>query len=94
GLTFTYLDPPTLTDVNPTAGPTTGGNEVTITGTSLATTHQVTFDDTPAAFTVLSDTTITATAPPHTAGENIPITVNTLGGNYTSNIYTYQDPPL
>lgn len=68
GLTFTYLDAPSLTAVNPASGPTGGGIDVTITGANLATTQEVTFDNTPAAFAVISDQTITATAPPHPAG--------------------------
>ncbi|MFF3786916.1 IPT/TIG domain-containing protein [Streptomyces sp. NPDC001933] len=91
GLTFTYLDTPTLTGVSPDTGPTSGGTDVTITGANLATAQGVTFDNTPAAFVVISDHTITASAPPHPAG-GIAITVSTLGGSSQST-YTYLDGP-
>ncbi|MFE5584576.1 IPT/TIG domain-containing protein [Kitasatospora sp. NPDC056531] len=91
GLTFTYLDAPSLTAVDPGAGPTGGGTVVTFTGANLGTTQEVTFDNTPAAFAVISDQTITATAPPHPAG-GITITVATLGGS-TQSTYTYLEGP-
>ncbi|WP_336053306.1 IPT/TIG domain-containing protein [Streptomyces sp. CA2R101] len=91
GLTFTYLDTPTVTGVSPDTGPTGGGTDVTITGAHLATAQAVTFDNTPAAFAVISDQTITASAPPHPAG-GIAITVSTLGGSSQST-YTYLDGP-
>ncbi|MFE7043340.1 IPT/TIG domain-containing protein [Streptomyces atratus] len=93
GLTFTYLDVPALTGVSPAAAPTGGGTDVTITGTNLATTHEVTFDGTPVPFTAISDQQISATAPPHPAGQGITIAVNTLGGSYPWSIYTYEDGP-
>ncbi|MFJ9847014.1 IPT/TIG domain-containing protein [Kitasatospora sp. NPDC101155] len=65
---------------------------VTFTGADLATTQEVTFDTTPAAFAVISDQTITATAPPHPAG-GITITVTTLGGS-TQSTYTYLGGPV
>ncbi|MEU2281550.1 IPT/TIG domain-containing protein [Streptomyces sp. NPDC013178] len=92
GLTYTYLDLPAVTAVDPTAGPTSGGTEVTFTGTQLATTQTVTFDNIPVPFTVISDQQITATAPPHSAGSGVTITVTTLGGISSWNDYTYVTP--
>lgn len=65
-LDFIPPTPPTLTQINPTSGPTTGGNTVTITGTSfLSSNTTVFFGATPATnVVVVSDTTITVTAPP------------------------------
>ncbi len=91
GLTFTYLDAPSLTAVDPASGPTGGGTDVTITGNHLATTQDVTFDNTPAPFTVISDRTITATTPPHPAA-GVTLTVTTSGGS-TQSTYTYLDGP-
>ncbi|AUY53769.1 IPT/TIG domain-containing protein [Streptomyces sp. CB01881] len=91
GLTFTYVDAPSVTAVNPDTGPTGGGTKVTITGANLATTQEVTFGNTPAPFAVISDQTITATAPPHPTG-GITITVTTIGGS-TQSTYTYLDSP-
>ncbi|MEE1808227.1 IPT/TIG domain-containing protein [Streptomyces sp. BE133] len=91
GLTFLYLDTPTLTGISPASGPTGGGTDVTLTGDHLATTQKITFDGTPAPLTVVSDQMINATAPPHPAGD-ITITVATLGGS-TGSSYTYLDGP-
>jgi hypothetical protein len=65
-LDFITPTPPTLTQINPTSGPTAGGNTVTITGTSfLSSNTTVFFGATPATnVVVVSDTVITATAPP------------------------------
>jgi hypothetical protein len=62
---FTYVSTgPTVTSVSPASGPTGGGTTVTITGTNLAGATQVNFGSVPAtAFTVLSPTSISATAP-------------------------------
>ncbi|EFL26610.1 putative IPT/TIG domain protein [Streptomyces himastatinicus ATCC 53653] len=94
GLTFTYVAGPTVSGVVPTTGRTAGGTDVTLTGTGLATTHQVTFDGVFAPFTVVSDTTVTAIAPPHTSADNITITVTTLGGTTSWSGFSYQDPTI
>ncbi|MEU8998419.1 IPT/TIG domain-containing protein [Streptomyces caniferus] len=91
GLTFTYLDTPTVTGASPASGSTGGGTDVTLTGDRLATAQEVIFDNAPAPFAVISDQMITATAPPHPAGD-ITVTVTTLGGSTTST-YTYLDAP-
>ncbi|HTQ68521.1 MAG TPA: IPT/TIG domain-containing protein [Solirubrobacteraceae bacterium] len=56
--------PPTVTKVEPSTGPATGGTVVTITGTRMSGATAVTFGETPAkSFTVESETSITAEAP-------------------------------
>ncbi len=40
---FTYVAAPTVTAVSPTAGPTSGGTAVTVTGTNLSGASSVTF---------------------------------------------------
>ncbi|GAA2344856.1 hypothetical protein Scani_33530 [Streptomyces caniferus] len=92
GLSYTYVDPPTVTGVSPTSGPTTGGTSVTITGTGLAATDQVTFNGTPAPFAVLSDTTVTATSPPSGTEGTFGVTVTGPGGNATGS-FTYVSAP-
>jgi hypothetical protein len=60
---------PTITSINPTQGPTTGGTVVAIGGTNFQTGTAVTFDGAPATnVTVNSATSITATTPAHAAG--------------------------
>jgi hypothetical protein len=56
---------PTVTGLSPTSGPSTGGTPVTITGTAFTGATAVNFGTAPAtSFTVVSNTTITATSPP------------------------------
>ncbi len=91
--TYQYVDTPTLEALSPNAGPTTGGNAVTITGTGFNTTLAVTFGGTPASFTVVSPTQIVALAPAGTAGF-VDVTVTTAGGSATaSEAYTYVAAP-
>jgi hypothetical protein len=62
-------------------GPLTGGTKVKITGTDLAGASAVMFGEQPAAaFTVESETQITATAPAFTNRGPQPITVKTVAG--------------
>ncbi|MFJ7299174.1 IPT/TIG domain-containing protein [Streptomyces sp. NPDC099088] len=84
---YAYVGAPTLTALSPAQGPTGAGATVTLTGTGLTTTFAVRFGTTPAAFSVLSDTTATAIAPAGPAG-SVTVSVTTSGG--TSNSLTYQ----
>ncbi|MCF3145907.1 IPT/TIG domain-containing protein [Streptomyces platensis] len=83
GLSYTYIDAPTIVSLNPTSGPASGGTVVTITGTNLSTTQSVTFDGTLAPFSVLSDTSLSVVTPPGTAGA-VDVTVTTTGGSATA----------
>jgi parallel beta-helix repeat protein len=93
---FTYLNRPTVTNLTPSAGPTSGGNPVIITGTDFIAVSAVTFGATPAAsFSVNSTTQITAVAPAHAAG-TVDVTVTTPGGvseNTTADDYRFLDRP-
>ncbi|MFJ1790964.1 IPT/TIG domain-containing protein [Kitasatospora griseola] len=75
----TPTSPPSATAISPVTGPAAGGTTVTLTGTGLATAN-VAFGTTPAAFIIVSDTLINATAPAHTAGA-VEVTVTTPGGS-------------
>jgi hypothetical protein len=100
-LTYTYLGPPTVTGLNPTSGPESGDNVVTISGTGLADASAVTF--TPiapgtgggrASFDVIDDNTIAALAPPGTGTAQV--TVTTPAGTSTPTAaaqYTYVPGP-
>ncbi len=97
--TLTVTEPgtgPTITGLVPSTGPTTGGTVVTITGTNLTGVTAVNFGITPAtAFAFVSDTTVTATAPPNTVG-TIDVTVTTPDGtspDTTADDYTYTEEP-
>jgi DNA/RNA endonuclease G (NUC1) len=64
----------------PSTSPT--GTSITLTGTNLDSTTNVTFNGIAATYTIISPTEINATVP---AGATVgPVTVNTLGGNATS----------
>lgn len=90
GVTYTYLNSPSVTAVTLDSGPVDGGNLVVITGTAFSYTTSVTFDGTPAlSFRVASDTEIDAVVPAGTLG-SADVTVTTLGGTTTAaDAYTY-----
>jgi len=72
---------PTITEVDPSSGPSTGGNEVVITGTGFTGVTAVKFGTMAAeAFEVDSPTQITAAAPAGVAGSTVDVTVTTGGG--------------
>jgi hypothetical protein len=77
--TYTAASAPAVTSLGTTTGSTGGGTSVTITGTNLAGAYQVLFGEAPAAFTVNSSTSITATAPAQAAG-TVDVTVSTYSG--------------
>ncbi|MFJ2868204.1 IPT/TIG domain-containing protein [Kitasatospora sp. NPDC087314] len=91
GVAFTYLPVPQLVSVVPTAGPTSGGTTVTLTGSGLSAATAVTFGSAPAAFTVVSDSLLVATAP--VGSGTVQVTVTTPGGTSNSLAYTYTAPP-
>ncbi len=92
GLTYTYVSPSSVTGVSPDSGPTSGGTVVTVTGTGLSTTDQVTFNGVPAPFEIVSDTTVTATSPPSGAPGTVTVTVTGPGGT-PSGSFTYVSGP-
>lgn len=92
GLAIGKVVLPAVTALAPDHGPTTGGTTVTLTGTHLTGTTAVDFDGTPASgVTVVDDTTITAVAPPHTAGA-VDVTLTAKGRTAPAGTYTYQVP--
>jgi hypothetical protein len=70
---------PAVSGVSPATGSTAGGQAVTITGTGFTGATAVKFGTTAAAFTIVSDTTLTATAPAGSAG-TVDVTVTTNNG--------------
>ncbi|WP_040792267.1 IPT/TIG domain-containing protein [Nocardia paucivorans] len=93
GLSYTYVDEPTIGTLSPDSGPTAGGTAVTISGTGLTTTQTVTFDDVAAPFSVISDTSVAAVTPPGTAGA-VDVVITTGGGSATgTDAFTYVAGP-
>jgi len=77
---FTYENTPTIQSLSPRSGATTGGAEVTISGSDLEGVTAVDFGSTPAAsFVVDSDIAITAVTPQETAGK-VDVTVEGTDG--------------
>jgi len=90
---FTYLPGPTIESVTPNQGPEAGGTVVTIIGTGFTGADGVSFGSTPGTnVTVVSDTTITATAP--SGVDTVDITVVGADGGSTTlpDSYTYVPP--
>lgn len=87
GVALYYVALPTLTAVSPGQGPTPGGTAVTLTGTNLGDVTAVRFGTTAAAFTIVSATQITATAPTGSAGA-VQVTVTSPGGTSAGLTYT------
>ena len=92
---YPVCSPPTVTNVNPNMGPTAGGTNVTITGTSFSqstTPVTVSFGGTAATNVgVVDDSHITATSPAHAAG-TVDVTVTTSFGTSatsTADQFTY-----
>jgi hypothetical protein len=84
---------PKIRALHPHQGPTTGGNLVTITGRALSGTRLVRFGTTAVSFTVMSNTQITAAAPPQVAGP-VSVTVTTSNGTSNGLTYTYVPAPV
>ena len=84
---FTYIAAaPAVSGVSPASGPAAGGTVVTVTGASFTGASTVSFGGVPATtFTVNSAGSITATAPPGTAGSVVGVTVTGPGGTSTVN---------
>ena len=79
---FVFKGPlPAITSISPSSGPTDGGTEVTITGTDFSRVRAVKFGTTDATdYTVVSDTQITAIAPPKSIKGVRAISVTTISG--------------
>ncbi|MBW8818515.1 MAG: IPT/TIG domain-containing protein [Streptomyces sp.] len=82
GLSYTYVDAPTVSTVTPSSGPATGGTAVLLSGTDLATTDSITVGGAVAPFAVLNSTTVSLVTPPGDAGA-ADLVVTTTGGSAT-----------
>jgi hypothetical protein len=93
GVSFFYVGAATKSALSDTAGPTAGGNSVTITGSGLSTTTGVTFGANAATVTASNDGSVTVTAPAGAAAGSVSVTVTTAAGSFDGLTYTYVDPP-
>ncbi|MGH9061525.1 MAG: IPT/TIG domain-containing protein, partial [Acidimicrobiales bacterium] len=87
---------PAVTSVSPNAGPTAGGQSVTINGSGLTGATKVVFGTTKATnIVVVSDAQLTVTNPAHPAGKAV-VRVTTPGGTSPTtagDVYTYDAAP-
>ena len=93
---YSYVIPaPTVTSVTPSTGPPAGGNTVTIAGAGFTGATSVTFGGVAAtSFTVVNDTTITATVPASATRGAVSVVVTAPGGSNAANsLYTYSQAP-
>src|SRR5436190_8433850 len=92
---FTYIAPaPTVSGVSPASGAAAGGTLLTISGTGFAAGATVTVGGTAATgVTVVSGTTITATAPAHASG-SVSVTVTNADSQSATraNAFTFLGP--
>ncbi|WP_328296185.1 IPT/TIG domain-containing protein [Kineococcus sp. NBC_00420] len=93
---FTYTGVPTVTAIAPASGPGVGGTTVTLTGTNFTGTTGVKFGTQDAtSFSVISDTSIQANAPPGSGTVDVVVTTATGGASATSSgdQFTYTGVP-
>jgi hypothetical protein len=88
--------PPTVSSINPTSGPSSGGTAVTIAGSDFADVSAVDFGGQPAAsYSVDSESQIHATSPAAPPGP-VDVTVTTVAGKSatgSADVFTYNAPP-
>ena len=91
---FTYVAPvPTVTNISPATGSTSGGTSVTITGTGLSGATSVTFGGAAATnVSVVNATTITCTTPAGSAGSASVLVTTADGTNGANSLFTYGAP--
>ncbi|MFF3463926.1 IPT/TIG domain-containing protein [Streptomyces sp. NPDC001984] len=93
GLSYTYIDDPTIGTISPTSGPASGGTALTVTGTNLDSTTSVTFDGAAAPFSVINATTLSVVTPSGTAGPADVVVTNPAASATAVAGYTYVSSP-
>lgn len=93
---YTYQAAPTVTAVTPNIGNTSGGTNVTITGTNFLAGVTVSFDGSPCnPVTLVSSTSLSCITSAHPAGaSNITVTNTDSQSGTGSGLFTYQPAPV
>jgi len=93
---FTFTEIPTLSDITPDAGPTLGGQSVTVTGTGFQLGVEVYIDGVRCTdVNLVSATSLTCKTPAGSTGTADIVIANPDGGNVTiDEAYTYLAPPV
>lgn len=91
--TFLFTPPggPTLTGIDPTEGPETGGTTALLTGTTLAGTIGVDFGGSTATIITTTDTALLVTTPAHAAGT---VDVTATDGTTTTDPLSFEYVPV
>ncbi|MFN3430695.1 MAG: IPT/TIG domain-containing protein, partial [Candidatus Sericytochromatia bacterium] len=89
-MAYTYLMPPQIHTMSVFAGPTSGGNPITITGLNLGPAASVTFGGVPGEVVSSTASQVVVIAPAGAAGP-VMLTVTSAAGSATS-AYTYVTP--
>lgn len=94
---FTFAEDPTVTGLSPDAGPANPVNPITVNGTNLGTTVEVTFGGVPGTITNVTDTAVQVippSAPSPTLPVSVPVRVTTACGTVASPVnFTFQGEP-
>ena len=91
--TVTYVDPPSVSAVSPSAGPVTGGTSVTITITGTDFTD-VTFGGAAGTgLTIVSDTRLTVTTPAHVADLSDVVVTSPHGADTVAGAFRFAAAP-
>lgn len=93
---FTYAVPssPTISSIIPGSGDPAGGAPVVITGTNLGSATSVTFGGVAGTITANTPTSITVTAPAHSAGSVSVVVTTGAGSASTTFVYAATGTPL
>ena len=91
---YTYVSSPTLTSLDDSSGPLSGGETVTISGVGLLGAISVTFDDTAATILSGSDDTIAVTVPARATPGTSTVRVTNSVGASNGLPYLYQGTPV
>jgi len=92
---YTFITPPLLSSVAPSIGSTAGGLAVTLTGSNLTGTTQISFGgNLVTQFNVVDSTTISALTPDHADGIVNIILTNPIGVTTLNNGFTYESAPI
>jgi hypothetical protein len=91
---YTYFDPPSVTGNDPTSGPTSGGQYVTVYGAGFTNGVQsVVFGDTAATGITVHNTNVLTCYTPARAAIGVDIAVNTTYGSARGGGYVFVNPP-
>ncbi|MFF7234615.1 IPT/TIG domain-containing protein [Streptomyces sioyaensis] len=86
--TYTSVAAPVLTALNPTSGPTAGGNTVIVSGVNLSGATSVKFGVTPAIVVSNTASQVVVIAPAGVVS-SVGVTVTTAGGTSNALVYSY-----